>query len=79
MSTQAHVEGFADARPRSNSTNIEPRCYRVNDACRLLQISRSHLYALVAKGEVRLIKIGGRSVIPASEIIRMTGADEAAQ
>lgn len=63
---------------KSGSVAYAPLAYRISDACTLMQISRSHLYALVAKGEVRLIKIGGRSVIPASEIVRLTGAGEAA-
>ncbi len=52
---------------------LAPLCYRVNDACKLLSISRSHLYDLIATGEVRLVKIGNRSLIPAGEIARLSG------
>jgi excisionase family DNA binding protein len=56
-----------------DASAIAPLCYRINDACRLLSISRSHLYDLVAAGEVRLVKIGNRSLIPAGEIARLSG------
>lgn len=50
-----------------------PRAYRINDACATLQISRSHIYAMAAKGKVKFVKIGNRTVVPASEIDRLLG------
>jgi excisionase family DNA binding protein len=61
----------------STKQSYQPRVYRINDACQLLQISRSHLYELVARGDVRLVKIGNRSLIPASEILRLSGTEAA--
>jgi excisionase family DNA binding protein len=61
----------------ADSNMLSPRCFRINDACKLLSISRSHLYDLIAAGEVRLVKIGNRSLIPASEIARLSGAEAA--
>ena len=49
----------------------ERQAYRVNPACRALDISRSHLYALEKKGLIRLVRIGGRTVVPRSEIERV--------
>lgn len=60
-----------------DANSFAPLCYRINDACKLLSISRSHLYDLVAAGEVRLIKIGNRSLVPASEIARLSGMEAA--
>jgi excisionase family DNA binding protein len=54
-----------------NKDAFEPRAYRIPDACRLLQVSRSHLYELVKRDALRMIKIGGRSLIPAAEIERL--------
>jgi excisionase family DNA binding protein len=51
----------------------KPRARHVNDACRILQISRSHLYAMAAKGLIRLVRVGGRTVVPESEIDRILG------
>lgn len=52
---------------------LEIRAYRIPDACRVLAISRAHLYCLASKGKLRLVKIGGRTVIPATEIARILG------
>lgn len=52
---------------------VEIRAYRIPDACRALSISRAHLYYLASKGKLRLVKIGGRTVLPATEITRILG------
>lgn len=64
-------------KKNGEASAIAPLCYRINDACKLLSISRSHLYDLVAAGEVRLVKIGNRSLVPASEIARLSGMEAA--
>jgi excisionase family DNA binding protein len=58
-------------------SSLAPMAYRVPDACHLLSISRSHLYDLVSEGQVRLVKIGNRSLVPASEIARLVRAEGA--
>lgn len=77
MTNDARADGAANARSRANPSNITPVCYRVNDACQLLSISRSHLYDLASQGAVRMIKIGGRVLVPASEIARLSGMEAA--
>lgn len=52
--------------------------YRVNEACQCLGIGRTSLYELVKSGELRLIKIAGRTLVPRSEIERLTRIDRAA-
>lgn len=51
--------------------SIQPRAYRIPDACRILSLSRSHLYALAAAGRVKLLKLGGRTLVSAEEIERL--------
>lgn len=51
----------------------KPRARRINDACEALGISRSHVYALASKGALRLVKVGGRTLVPESEIDRLLG------
>ncbi len=58
---------------KQNGGGFEPRAYRVNDACRILSISRSHLYDLASAGKVRLVRLGARTLVPASEIARLLG------
>lgn len=56
---------------KNNASKLEPKAFRVNDALRLLSISRSHLYGLVMKGKLRIVKVGNRTLIPATEIERL--------
>lgn len=58
-------------------TSTKPLAYSIPDAARQLSVSRSHLYKLINDGHVRRVKIGGRSVIPTTEIERLL-ADGAA-
>jgi excisionase family DNA binding protein len=52
--------------------NIDDRrARRINPACGALGISRSHLYALAKRGRIRLVRLGGRTVVPESEIERV--------
>jgi excisionase family DNA binding protein len=37
--------------------------YRVNDACRMVGIGRTKLYALAKKGKLKLLRIGGRTLV----------------
>jgi excisionase family DNA binding protein len=48
------------------------RAHRVKDACQTLGISSATLYRLAAVGKIKLIKIGGRTLIPEAEIARLS-------
>lgn len=56
----------------------EPLAYRVQDACYALGIGRTSFYELVKTGELTLIKIAGRTLVPRSELERLTRVDRAA-
>ena len=58
-------------------TTFQPdrRAYPVNDACHRLGIKRTLLYKLAKTGQLRLIKIAGRTLVPDSEIERLTHVD----
>jgi excisionase family DNA binding protein len=45
----------------------------VNDALLQLGISRATLYKMAGNGEIRLARIGGRTLVPDSEIARLVG------
>ena len=46
--------------------------YRIPEACTALGIGRTSLYKLVEHNELRLIRIAGRTLVPRSEIERLT-------
>ena len=56
---------------RSDYAPLAPKARRVLDACSTLGISRATLYKLAAQGKIRLVKIGGRTVVPEVEIDRL--------
>lgn len=74
-SKTALATGVVAAEPvkRLEADAPKPRARHINDACQILQISRSHLYAMAAKGLIRLVRIGNRTVVPESEIDRLLG------
>jgi excisionase family DNA binding protein len=50
---------------------VRPSAWRVNDALLQLGISRATLYKMANNGEIRLARIGGRTLVPDSEIRRL--------
>lgn len=59
-------------------SKIEPITYRIEDVVQLIRIGRSTIYAMIKRGEVRSIKIGGRTLIPSTEIQRLLKNGEGA-
>lgn len=56
-----------------------PAGYSVGAFAQQLAISRSGVYNLIKAGEVRSVKIGGRRIIPATEIDRLLDVDADAE
>ncbi len=55
----------------SKSPPESPLAYRVKDFCELVGISNATLYKYVNLGKIRVIKIGGRTLVPAAEVDRL--------
>ena len=49
--------------------------YSVAETCEILGVSRSTLYRLIARCELRRVHLGRRALIPASEINRLVEPD----
>lgn len=58
-------------------TASDKLAYRIDEACHALGIGRTSLYELAKTGELKLIKIAGRTLVPRSEIERLTRVDAA--
>ena len=50
---------------------IRPAGFKPADAAFQLSLSRTGLYNLISRGEIRVVKIGSRTVVPATEIERL--------
>ena len=54
---------------QANPTPDAPKvALRVDEACAALGISRSQLYVEAARGRLKILKCGRRSIVPAREI-----------
>jgi excisionase family DNA binding protein len=63
-----------DVNPLRIQAISDRRAFPVTEAATLLGVSRATVYKLAADGRIRLVKIGGRTLIPASEIERVAEA-----
>lgn len=53
------------------STKHLPLVHRIPEACDRIGVGRSRLYDMIRRGEINAIKIGGRTLIPESELQRI--------
>jgi excisionase family DNA binding protein len=53
---------------RASTPPPPPRLVTITDACRQLQISRTFLYRLLDRGELRSVKLGRVRRIPAGDL-----------
>ena len=49
----------------------QPLAHSVADAARLIGISRSRIYELIAVGELAVAKLGCRTLVPHDELVRL--------
>jgi len=65
------------SKPVTLATSPDRLAYPIKEACHKLGIGRTLAYALKKQGKLKTIKIAGRTLIPHSEILRLTRvADE---
>lgn len=62
----------------NNAVQRDKLGYGIADGASAIGISRAHMYELIKAGRVRVVKIGRRSIIPATELERLMAGDHAA-
>lgn len=60
-----------------NATQSGPLAYSIAAACRASSLGRTTLYGLIAKGRLRVIKVGGRTLVPADSLRQLLSGDAA--
>lgn len=50
---------------------MQPLLYRINDFVHVTGLGRSTTYKLIKEGKLRVVKIAGRTLIPAEEVSRL--------
>jgi len=61
-----------DASKAFGQQKLSRLAYPINEAAYLLGISRASIYRHADDGKIRLIHIGGRALIPETEIVRLS-------
>ena len=63
--------------PTSNpqAASHERLAYTISEACQKLSIGRTSLYEMAKNNQVKLIRIAGRTLVPNSELERLTSLD----
>lgn len=54
----------------NNQPHFSPLTISVDEALRTLSVGRTFFYSLVKAGDIRLIKVGSRSLVPCAELSR---------
>lgn len=62
---------------QQDSDKHAPLAYRIPDAVRVSGIGRTKLYQLIASGELRAIRVGGRRLILADSLRELLEAGDA--
>ena len=62
---------------QKDTATDNPLAYRIKDLCLLMGISPSTLWKLAKQDKIRLIRVGGRTLVPASEVARLLSGEVA--
>lgn len=62
---------MAQLRDSARSQHRDPLLVNVPEACRLLSLGRSSLYELIGSGDLRVIRVGRRVLVPTAELDRV--------
>jgi predicted site-specific integrase-resolvase len=60
----------------TNTEAEEPLAYRVKPFCQRVGISPATFYKYVGLKKIRVVKIGGRTLVPAQEAERLLSGEE---
>lgn len=61
----------------NNTAADAPLAYRIKDFCRLIGISPSTLWKLAKEDKIKLVRVAGRTLVPASEAKRLLNGEAA--
>jgi excisionase family DNA binding protein len=56
-------------------THEPPKARRLDDASRVSGLSRSYFYKLERLGKIKLVRVGGRTLMPEAELNRLLQFD----
>lgn len=63
----------AETAPRQSSAHLAPLTHTINNAAHITGLSRSTLYRHASAGRLRLVKVGGRTLVDAASLRTLVG------
>lgn len=54
----------------------EKLAYSINEGCNASSLSRTKIYSLIAQGRLHVVRIGGRTLIPADSLHALLNGKE---
>jgi excisionase family DNA binding protein len=57
--------------------NSSPLAYSIKDASTVSSLGRTKIYALIAQGRLKAVRVGSRTIIPAESLMALINGDEA--
>ena len=76
MSSSIVPSGQREVNRLGRDSASERLALSVTEVALALGLSRSSVYQMIRRGELRSVKLGARRVIPASEIARLLGTGQ---
>lgn len=58
-------------KPTPKPPKVQRALYDIEESAELLSISRSYLFELIKNGEISIVKLGRRTLLPPEEISRL--------
>lgn len=58
------------------SNEVQKLAYSLKEAARASSLSRSTLYSYIAAGRLRVVRVGGRTIIPADALQKLLSGEE---
>jgi len=57
------------------SKEPERLCYSINQAARVSSLGRSSIYRAITAGRLAVVKVGGRTLVPAASLHRLLSGE----
>jgi excisionase family DNA binding protein len=70
-SRKTQVKPEAGGNNKAKPDDAPPLAYRVRPLCKRLGISHTTFYKYLSAGRIKVVRIGNRTLVPASEVERL--------
>lgn len=65
-----------DRRPGGGDPTLTPKAYSVEQLTRVLSLGRSSIFGLIKRGQLKAVRIGRRTLVPAASVDELLATQE---